>query len=107
LDLTTGVSLVVATGAVFGIIFGYWGYSRGLKKDTYSEGALKGEQQADISYIKKRSDDILLEQKDTNRKLEGHSAQLTDHAVKIAKVTEVAASAHKRLDSLERGVRGD
>ena len=82
------VTYIVAAGAVCGILFGNVGYVRGAKKDTYSAGTKTGEQQADITYIKKRTDDILLEQRDTNRKLEGHSTQLSEHAVAIARIDE-------------------
>ncbi|WP_407310484.1 hypothetical protein [Desulfosporosinus sp. SB140] len=95
------VSYIVAAGALGGVIFGYVGYVSGVKKDTYVAGEKTGEQQADTSYIKKRVDDILLEQRDTNRKLEGHGAELSDHAVKIARLEESAKSAHKRIDTLE------
>lgn len=107
MDQTTAYSLVLAVGSFCGIVFGYIGYSRGVKKDTYSAGKTTGEQQADITYIKKRTDDILLEQRDTNRKLEGHATELSDHAVKIARLEESTKSAHKRLDTLEeKGVHG-
>ena len=99
MDQTT-VSYIVAAGAICGILFGYVGYASGVKRDTYSAGAKTGAQQADISYIKKRSDDILLEQKDTNRKLEGHSTQLTEHAVAIARIDESTKSAHLRLNQI-------
>ncbi|SPF51237.1 conserved hypothetical protein [Candidatus Desulfosporosinus infrequens] len=99
MDQTT-VSYIVAAGSICGIISAYWGYSRGAKKDTYSAGAKTGEQQADITYIKQRTDDILLEQRDTNRKLEGHSTQLSDHAVAIARIDESTKSAHLRLNQL-------
>lgn len=105
MDQTT-ISVVVAVGSVSAIIFNYVGYSRGLKKDSYTTGATQGEQQADTSYIKKRVDDILLEQRDTNRKLEGHATDIASHAVEIARLQESTKSAHKRLDTLE-GVKHD
>lgn len=102
----TSISLVVAAGSVSAIVFSYVGYSRGVKKDSYSAGRTTGEQQADTSYIKKRVDDILLEQRDTNRKLEGHATDIASHAVEIARLQESTKSAHKRLDTLE-GVKHD
>lgn len=46
---------------------------------------------ADIQYIKRRVDDVLLEQKDTNKTLDAH-------AERIARVEEAVKQAHKRID---------
>ncbi|MHB1651682.1 MAG: hypothetical protein ACYCVD_04285 [Desulfitobacteriaceae bacterium] len=94
MDQTTSISLIVAVGSVSAVVFGYVGYSRGLRKDYYSAGAVKGTIEADLNYIKKRTDDVLLEQKDTNR-------SLNNLAERVTRVEESAKSAHKRIDTIE------
>jgi hypothetical protein len=101
LDQTTAISLVVAAGAICGIVFGYVGYSKGTKKDSMQEGREKGSMESNIknleantTYIMRRMDESLLEQKDTNRNLNALAERVT-------RVEESAKSAHKRLDQLE------
>ena len=57
------------------------------------DGAENGKREADIDYIKRRTDDILLEQRSTN-------STLGSHAERITRVEESLKQAHKRLDSL-------
>ena len=57
---------VVAT--VCSILFGYLGYSKGQKDEYKKNGKSEGILNTDIQYIKKRTDEVLLEQKDTNKK---------------------------------------
>lgn len=94
MDQTTSVSLIVAAGSVSAIVFGYVGYSRGLKKDLYSAGTVRGALEADITYIKRRTDDVLLEQRDTNKSI----STLTE---RVTRVEESSKSAHKRIDTIE------
>lgn len=63
---------------------------RNLKKD----GSENGKHSADIEYIKRRTDDILLEQRNTN-------ITLQSHAERITRVEEAVKQAHKRLDTIE------
>lgn len=108
--------IISATGVFSGALFAYIGYSKGLKKDCKSEGKEQGEQKAeleqlkiqvkeasenkaDTEYIKRRVDDILLEQRTTNTKLD-------NHAERITRVEESVKQAHKRIDEhirLEKG----
>lgn len=104
--------IISATGVFSGALFAYIGYSKGLKKDCKSEGKEQGEQKAeleqlkiqvkeacenkaDTEYIKRRVDDILLEQRNTNNKLDSHAERIT-------RVEESVKQAHKRLDRMER-----
>ena len=104
MDLATTISFIVAAGSILGVISGYIGYAKGAKKDSYSDGRETGSQHADIDYIKKRTDDILLEQRDTNRKLEGHARELSDHGIQIARLEESVKSAHHRITTVEEKV---
>lgn len=84
--------LIGAVGTICSIIFGYIGYKKGIKEEYTEKGGLH----ADITYIKKRTDDVLLEQKDTNRNMNLMNERLT-------RVEESSKQAHKRIDTLERG----
>ncbi|MDF2674848.1 MAG: hypothetical protein K0R09_3116 [Clostridiales bacterium] len=82
-------------GTICGIVFGYIGYKKGLQKDNYKEGDNNGTLKADIQYIKRRTDDVLLEQRSINTTLSTHSERIT-------RVEESSRQAHKRIDRLEK-----
>lgn len=84
---------IVAVGAVSGIVFAYIGYLRGLKKDSYTAGTARGALEADIVYIKHRTDDVFQEQKDTNK-------NINILADRVTRVEESAKSAHKRINQM-------
>ncbi|HEX2938919.1 MAG TPA: hypothetical protein VHO66_08375 [Ruminiclostridium sp.] len=90
------IPLITAAAALSGIIFGWLGYHRGEKKDSEDEGALK----SDTEYIKRRIDDVLLEQKDTNRSINS----LTE---RVTRVEESSKQAHKRIDGIENRLSGE
>lgn len=104
--------IIGAVGTICGILFGYIGYRNGLKKDVKSEGKEQGiqkaeleqlkvqikeasENKADTEYIKRRVDDILLEQRNTNSKLDSHAERIT-------RVEESVKQAHKRINRIEK-----
>lgn len=91
------ISLAVV-GTISGIIFAYIGYLKGIKKDSYSAGTMRGTLETDIAYIKHRTDDVLLEQKDTNKSINALAERVT-------RVEESTKSAHKRIDTIEE--KGD
>lgn len=62
--------------------------------NAHKKGQDDGSMKADITYIKRRVDDVLLEQKETNRVLD-------IHAERITRLEESSKSAHKRIDTLE------
>lgn len=92
MELTVIIGVV---GTVSSIVFAYIGYQKGTKSQAYRRGGLDSEVKADIQYIKRRSDDMLIEQKDTNKSL-GH---LTE---RVTRVEESSKQAHKRIDTLEQ-----
>lgn len=61
------------------------------KKEGQDDGALK----ADIAYIKRRVDDVLLEQRETNKTLDAHAERIT-------RVEESTKQAHKRIDEISK-----
>lgn len=63
------------------------------KKKGHDDGELK----ADISYVKRRVDDILLEQREINKMLDAHGERIT-------RLEESTKQAHKRIDGLENRI---
>ena len=79
---------------LLGIFVGIFGLKRSLKQDYKSEGQNEGSFKTDLLYIKKRTDDVLLEQKDTNRNL----SLLTE---RLVRVEESSKAAHRRVNAVE------
>lgn len=95
MDNVTIFTLIAAAGTLCSILFGYIGYSKGAKKDSHKEGEDDGSLKADTQYIKRRVDDVLLEQRNINNTLSSHSERIT-------RVEESSKQAHKRIDRLEQ-----
>lgn len=89
MDITLGV---VAT--VFSLIFGYMGYQKGLKDESKKIGKNEGTLTTDIQYIKRRTDEVLLEQKDTNKNM----SALTE---RIVRVEENILNTNEKIKNLE------
>lgn len=89
------IVVITAVAALAGIVFGWLGYRRGVSRDCQDEGALK----SDTEYIKRRIDDVLLEQKDTNKSINALAERVT-------RVEESSKQAHKRIDGLEHRLEG-
>jgi flagellar motor component MotA len=83
-------SAIAVVGTICGIVFGYIGYISGLKKNSKEEGKESGTLIADTQYIKRRVDDVLLEQRSIN-------TTLSTHTERITRVEESAKQAHKRI----------
>lgn len=94
MENTTIYVLIGAAGAICGIVFGYAGYQRGVKKDTAQKGKEDGELKSNTEYIRRRIDDVLLEQRETNK-------TLNVHAERLSRVEESSKQAHKRIDRIE------
>lgn len=92
-------ALIGATGTVCAMIFGYLGYQKGLKTDAHDSGASQGELRSGITYIMRRVDESLLEQKEVNKNLNS----LTE---RVTRVEESSKQAHKRIDNIA-GHRSD
>lgn len=87
------VSLSIVA-VVSGILFSYIGYQRGTKDESKNAGLNEGMLNTDIQYIKRRTDEVLLEQKDTNRNI----GFLTE---RVTRVEEGVKAVDHRIDSLE------
>jgi hypothetical protein len=94
LDQTSLFALIGAGGTLSAVAFGFLGYKKGLERDSYHSGNDRGSIASDIEYIKRRTDDVLLEQKDTNKSINALAERVT-------RVEESAKSAHKRIDQIE------
>ena len=81
-----------------GVVVAILGYDRLRKKDSKDDGRDAGAVKADTEYIKRRVDDMLLEQKETNRSVASLSERVT-------RVEESIRSAWKRIEHIEG--RGD
>lgn len=91
-------AFMVTLSVLLGIVLGIFGATRNLKNDSKSEGQAEGSFKADLAYIKKRTDDVLLEQKDTNRNL----SLITERLVRVEESTKAA---HKRMDTMEEELK--
>jgi len=83
---------------ILGIFIGIFTIKRTMKQDYHQQGETEGSFKSDLMYIKKRTDDVLLEQKDTNRNL----SLITERLVRVEESTK---SAHKRIDVIETEVK--
>ncbi len=99
LGQSTLVAVVALVTTIIGTLVGAFGYAHLVKKDTYTAGAAEGTLRADNDYIKRRIDDVLLEQKDTNRNIK-------DLGERVTRVEESAKSAHHRIDEIVEGKKG-
>lgn len=88
-------TIIAAVAAVCSIIFGGITLKRSVQKDCDATGRERGELKADTEYIKRRIDDVLLEQKDTNKSISILSERVT-------RVEESTKSAHRRIDLIEK-----
>lgn len=88
------IAAIGLAGTLCGILFGFIGYRNGLRKDSKNEGIDDGTLKADTQYIKRRIDDVLLEQRSIN-------ATLSTHSERITRVEESTKQAHKRIDGIK------
>ena len=88
------VTIVGIIGTVCSVVFGYIGDKKGLEQAYKTEGKESGTLMSDMQYIKRRIDDVLLEQRNINITLASHSERIT-------RVEESSKQAHKRIDKIE------
>jgi len=99
MDLAATILTIVfgAVGMIVGIVGIYQAFksssheiNREIRGDSQGEGAMR----TDVEYIKRRIDDVLLEQRDTNK-------TLSELSERVTRVEESSKQAHKRLDGIE------
>ena len=86
------IEILVLTSAI-GVTLSIGTFFFGRLTSARRDGEHTGEFKSDIQYLKRLLEDLLLEQRNTNR-------IVADHSERLAKVEERAASAHRRIDEL-------
>lgn len=104
--------LIACAGTLAGIFFGWFGFRQGVQKQKDSEeerkkdeGEESGTLKTDMAYIKRRIDDVLLEQRDTNKALNETNKALNTLSERVTRVEESAKQAHKRIDDNTSDIR--
>jgi hypothetical protein len=92
MDGNTSMVIGAVVGIV-GIVIGILGWRRTARKDDKDEGAAQGAIMGELTYIRRRSDDTLLEVRDMK-------ACISNHSDRITRVEESCKSAHHRIDGL-------
>ena len=88
--------IVSAAAAISGIILGWLGRARTIRKD----GAEDGELRASVNYIRQGVDDLRVE-----LRAQGQRYDLL--AERVTRVEESAKQAHRRIDRIEAEGRGN
>jgi hypothetical protein len=91
------IVLIGVIASIGGVSIGYVSYMAGKNKEAKKDGREDGKLRSDNEYLKRRTDDILLEVKDTNK-------TLTTYGDRLARVEESAKSAHHRIDEIKKEV---
>ncbi len=92
--------LIGCVCAVGGLLFGYLTFLSRLKGDTKKDGMESGQLKTDIDYIKRRSDDTLIE-------LRGLNQTVNNHADRLARVEESSKQAHHRINEIREEMGKD
>ena len=88
------LALLGAIGTVCSIAFGYIGYQQGVKDKCKGEGQESGELKADIKYIKSGIDDIKID-------LKVQEKRVNELSERVTRIEESARQAHKRIDEIK------
>jgi peptidoglycan hydrolase CwlO-like protein len=88
------LALLGAIGTVCSVAFGYVGYQQGIKNACKDEGQESGELKADIKYIKSGIDDIKID-------LKVQEKRVNELSERVTRVEESTRQAHKRIDEIK------
>jgi hypothetical protein len=94
LDKGLVFSLVGSVGVLCSVLIAYIGILHRRRKESFDAGAHGGSLKADLRYIKIRVDDLLKEQKDTNK-------DLLDLIERVTRLEEGGKDVLRRIDRLE------
>lgn len=90
-----GAVVAILTG-ISGMILGWLGRARTVKKDIAQEAGAGASLHTDVEYIKRGVDDIRLDVRMQGQRVDGLSERVT-------RLEESSKQAHKRIDQLSRG----
>lgn len=93
-SITAIISVLGVIGTISGVVLGWSGRARTLKRETAAEASKDTALRSDVDYIKRGVDEMRLEQKDQGRRFDALSERVT-------RVEESSKQAHKRLDRIE------
>ncbi len=92
--------LITCLAAICGTVFGYLTLQSRVRGESKQSGIEDGQLRADIDYIKRRSDDTLIE-------LRGLNQTVNNHADRLARVEESAKQAHLRINEIREEMGKD
>lgn len=89
--MTIEIGVLIAVG---GLLLSFFGYQLNKQKEVKADTRQDGEIKAQLGYISKGVDDIRIEQRASDRRMEALGER-------VAKVEESSKQAHKRIDKIE------
>ncbi len=95
MEPTVIVAVISVASAISGIILGWKGHANEAKSQSERHTTHDTKLRTDMDYLIRGVDDIRLEQKSQDRKLD-------DICDRVTRVEESAKSAHKRIDRIEK-----
>lgn len=96
--MSSGADWEVVVGvaaAASGVILGWAGRSRSVRKDTQEEAGRDGRLRLDVDYIKRGIDEMRLDQRAQGERFDG----LTERVIRLEESTK---QAHYRIDRLDK-----
>lgn len=94
-DITVLVTLVGLVGTVSGIYFGFWKAKKVHEKEAREDATKDTTLTVKLEYISKGVDEIRIDNKVRDK-------QMLDFTERLVAVEKSAASAHHRLDGIEK-----
>ncbi|MNI91657.1 hypothetical protein D3C73_1493550 [compost metagenome] len=94
MEITQATAIIGVIAALSGIIIGWLGQARAVKKEERHDASSEAVLRSDVDYIKRGIDDIRLEQKSQGLRIDALSERVT-------RLEESSKAAHKRLDRIE------
>lgn len=94
--MSYAISIISALGTAFGVCIAFLAFTKDNRKHVENDAEKSGELKANLDYIRRGVDDIRMDIKSQDNKIE-------TIIERVAKVEESAKSAHHRIDELSKG----
>jgi chromosome segregation ATPase len=91
---------------IISLVIAFTGFIVGRMDNAKKEGQQDATLSANVQYIRQSVDNMALEQKDINRKIEKQAEEVTAVKIEQAEVKSSLKSLHKRVDKLDGGSSG-